>query len=166
MAKENNKRGRRAFLGAAGSAAFTTAVMPLLGSTPAQAKPSGEKMKVALVGTGSRGSGLWGKTLHDNYSDVLEFVGLCDINRKRMAFAKEHMGVDCRTFTDFDEMVRKTRPDTVIVTTMDSFHAKYICRAMELGCDVITEKPMATDEKMCQNIIDTERQTGRKAARA
>ena len=33
---------------------------------------------------------------------------------------------------------------------------------MELGCDVILEKPMATDEKMCQNILDTERRTGKK----
>ena len=71
---------------------------------------------------------------------MVEFTGLCDINRKRMEFVKQYMGVRCPTFTDFDEMVRTTKPDAVIVTTMDCFHAKYICRAMELGCDVITEK--------------------------
>jgi predicted dehydrogenase len=50
----------------------------------------------------------------------------------------------------------------VIVTTMDCFHAKYVGLAMQAGCDVITEKPMCTDEKMVQEIIDTERRTGRK----
>ena len=134
MAEKNIKQGRRKFLGAAGAAAFTAAAMPLLNSNHALAKSSGDKLKIALVGTGIRGSGLWGKTLYENYSDVLEFVGLCDINRKRMEFVKQHIGVKCQTFTDFDEMVKKTGPDTVVVTTVDCFHAKYINRAMELGC--------------------------------
>ncbi|MCD6307868.1 MAG: Gfo/Idh/MocA family oxidoreductase [Candidatus Latescibacteria bacterium] len=120
------------------------------------------KLKVALVGTGIRGSTMWGKTVKDNYSDVVEFVGLCDINPKRLAFSKSYIGVSCPTFLDFDDMVVTTKPDTVIVTTVDCFHAKYACRAMELGCDVILEKPMATDEKMCQEILDTERRTGKK----
>ena len=32
--------------------------------------------------------------------------------------------------------------DTVIVTTIDRTHHRYIVRAMEAGCDCITEKPM------------------------
>lgn len=163
MSDEMNKRGRRKFLGT-GMAAAVSAVLPLVKPRTAEAKPGNGKLKVAIVGTGIRGSGLWGKTLKENYGDILEFVGLCDINPKRMAFAREYMGLTlCPMFTDFDEMVTKTKPDKVIVTTMDSFHAKYTCRAMELGCDVISEKPMATDEQMCQQIIDTERRTGKNA---
>jgi predicted dehydrogenase len=95
---------------------------------------------------------------------VVEFVGLCDINRKRMAFARNHIGLDCPMFSDkeFDEMIRKTSPDRVIVTTIECFHAKYICRAMELGLDVISEKPMASDEEMIQDIADMMKRTGRK----
>ncbi|MFC1539291.1 Gfo/Idh/MocA family protein [Candidatus Latescibacterota bacterium] len=155
----NKKTGntRRQFLGTA----LTAAAVPLMSSAHAQAQTGG-KLKVALVGTGIRGSGLWGKTLYENYGDVVEFTGLCDINPKRLAFVKEYMGVTCPVFTDFDEMLKKTGPDAIIVTTVDCFHAKYTCRAMELGCDVITEKPMATDEQMCQDIIDTERKTGKR----
>ena len=40
----------------------------------------GKKIKVALVGTGIRGISFWGKRLVEKYSDVLEFVGLSDIN--------------------------------------------------------------------------------------
>jgi len=160
MAKEQPRKSRREFISAAAGAALSTAAVPLMSSASAQAEFAG-KLKVALVGTGIRGSGLWGKTLHENYGDVIEFVGLCDINSRRMEFAREYMGVTCSTFTDFDTMIKKTGPDAVIVTTVDCFHAKYICRAMELGCDVITEKPLATDEKMCQDIIDTEKRTGK-----
>lgn len=63
---------------------------------------------------------------------------------------------------DFDEMIRTEKPDVVIVTTIDRTHHHYIIRAMELGCDVITEKPMTVDEDKCQQIIDTVERTGQK----
>ena len=58
-------------------------------------------------------------------------------------------------------MVEEQKPDVVIVTTIDRAHHKYICRAMELGCDAITEKPMTIDAAKCQQIIDTIKTTGR-----
>ena len=63
---------------------------------------------------------------------------------------------------EFERMIAETRPDTVIVTTKDATHDDYICRAMELGCDVITEKPMTTDAAKCRRILDTQARTGRK----
>ncbi len=158
MPAEKSKIGRRSFLGTAATAALAA---PFIAAGTVRAAPSGKKARIAIVGTGTRGINLWGRTLVEKYSDVIDYVGLCDINPKRLTFARKYMGVDCPTFTDFDTMVRQTKPDRVIVTTKDCFHAKYITRAMELGCDVITEKPMATDEKMCQEILDTERRTGR-----
>ena len=38
----------------------------------------------------------------------------------------------------------------------------YIIRAMQLGVDVITEKPLCTDEQQCQAILDAEKKYGRK----
>ncbi len=159
MEERTGTMGRRTFM----SVAAGTALAAAAGAAPnrqAGEKSSG-KRRVALVGTGIRGSTLWGRTLAGKYSDVLEFVGLCDINRKRAEYVKGYMGVGCPVYTDFDAMIAQARPDTVIVTTMDCFHAKYICRAMELGCDVITEKPLAIDEKQIQEIRDTERRTGK-----
>jgi predicted dehydrogenase len=162
MVKEKNEISRRKFLSSSACAAVGMASLPLLKTRNVWGRTEGRKIKVALVGTGIRGSGTWGKTLMDKYGDVLEMVGLCDINSKRMEYAKRFMGATCPTFLDSKQMITETRPDMLIVTTTDCFHAKYICMAMEMGCDVITEKPMATDEKMCQNIIDTEKRTGKK----
>ena len=67
------------------------------------------------------------------------------------------MGVSCKTYGDFDEMINDGKPDLVIVTTTDSTHHEYIVRGLELGCDVLTEKPMTTDEVKCQQILDAER---------
>jgi predicted dehydrogenase len=132
-----------------------------LSNPVAAAVAEASKKKLALVGTGVRGVGFWGKRVVDNYSDIVEFVALCDINPGRLEYAKKYMKVNCPVYTDFEKMMAETRPDMVIVTTVDSTHHKYIIRAMELGADVLTEKPMTTDEVKCQAILDAERRTGR-----
>ncbi|MGB5360325.1 MAG: Gfo/Idh/MocA family oxidoreductase [Eudoraea sp.] len=119
------------------------------------------KLKIALVGTGIRGITFWGKRLVDEYSDILEFVGLCDINPGRLSFGKEYTGANCPAFTNFEKMIQDSKPDLVIVTTKDSTHHEFIIKAMEMGCDVLTEKPLTTDENKCQAILDAEKKSGK-----
>ena len=64
------------------------------------------------------------------------------------------------SFTDFDELIVKSKPDLVIVTTTDSTHHEFIIKGLDMGCDVLTEKPLTTDERKCQDIIDAERRSG------
>ena len=119
------------------------------------------KLKVALVGTGVRGISFWGKRLVETYPDMLEFVGLSDINPGRLEFGKKYIGAKCPTFTDFRTMVNKTKPDLVIVTTTDATHHEFIIQGLEMGCDVLTEKPLTIDEHKCQQIIDAERKSNK-----
>ncbi len=130
------------------------------GLAVAPANPA--KKRVALVGTGHRGSGTWGVEMVGGWNDYVELVGLCDINSKRVQVAKKLIGVNAPTFTDLDRMLRETKPDLLIVTTRDATHHEQIVRALELGFDVLTEKPMTTDEVKCQKILDAEKKTGRK----
>lgn len=120
-----------------------------------------EKLKIAMVGTGIRGTSFWGKRLVDQYADILEFVGLCDINEGRLAYAKEYIGVSCSSYQDFTQMIQETSPDLVIVTTKDSTHHEFIIKGLDMGCDVLTEKPLTTDELKAQGIIDAERRSGK-----
>ena len=119
------------------------------------------KTKIALVGTGIRGTTMWGRSIVQEYGDLVEFVGLCDINPGRLAFGKDFIGAECPTFTDFDEMLTRTSPDIVIVTTVDSTHHEFIVKALNFGCEVITEKPMTTDAEKCQAILDAQKSTGK-----
>lgn len=121
----------------------------------------GRKLRVTLVGTGVRGSSFWGKRLVDQYPDILEFVGLCDINPGRLEMVKSYMKVDCPTFTNFEKMINETKPDLVIVTTKDSTHHEFIIKGLDMGCDVLTEKPLTTDERKCQDILDAERRSNK-----
>ncbi len=150
------KTSRRKFLASVSMLAAGTA-MPL----SAFGFGSKQKLKIAMVGTGDRGTGFWGRRLLREYSDILEFVGLCDINPGRVAFAKEYIGVTCPTFTDFDKMMLETKPELVIVTTKDAYHHEFIIKGLDMGCDVLTEKPLTIDEVKCQAIIDAERRSGK-----
>lgn len=120
-----------------------------------------EKLKIALVGTGVRGISFWGKRLTEQYSDILEFVGLCDINPGRLEYAKKVIGTSCPTFLNFEEMIKEAKPDLVIVTTIDSTHHEFIIKGLDMNCDVLTEKPLTIDEVKCQGILEAERRSGK-----
>jgi predicted dehydrogenase len=149
---------RRSFVGTAAKLAATTSALSLV-PYPLRAA---RRRRYAIVGTGIRASFMWGRDLVDRYSDVVEFVGLCDPNSKRVEVAKRLMGADCPTFTDFDRMCDEAKPELLMVTTVDAEHSNYIVRALERGIDVLTEKPMVIDEKQCQAVLDAEKRTGRK----
>jgi predicted dehydrogenase len=149
---------RRKFIAGSSAALATTACSAANLSSAANQR----KLRMAIVGTGSRGSFTWGREVVQNFSDVVEIIGLCDHNGKRVEASKQLIGTGAPTFTDFDKMVKETRPDAVTVTTVDAAHARYIIRAMELGCDVISEKPLCTDEEQCQAILDAQKRTGKK----
>ena len=122
----------------------------------------GKPLRIAMVGTGHRGTGMWGRDVVRTYGEKVKFVGLCDINPGRLEFARTHMNVDSPVFTDFDEMLKKTSPEVVIVTTVDATHNYFIVKALDAGIDVITEKPLTTDEVKLKEILDAERRSGKK----
>lgn len=126
-----------------------------------------KKVRYAQVGTGGRAR-MYYEALCSTYMDSCELVGFCDQSQTRMDYAnrmiKEKFGHDpipTYYYTDFEKMVQEQKPDVIIVTTVDRTHDDYIVRAMEMGCDVVTEKPITTDEKKAQKIIDAQKRTGR-----
>ncbi|HAN44602.1 MAG TPA: dehydrogenase [Ruminococcaceae bacterium] len=125
------------------------------------------KKRYAQVGIGGRAR-MFYEAVTGTFSQTSELVGFCDISGTRMDYAnrmiKEKFGagpVPTYNYTEFDKMIKETKPDIVIVTSIDRTHHDYIVRAMELGCDVISEKPMTIDEEKAQQIIDTQKRTGR-----
>lgn len=96
-------------------------------------------------------------------------VGLCDSSVVRATYHRDRLqtkfgyaAVPVYAAADFGRMLRETRPDTVVVCTVDSEHHRYIVEALQAGCDVVTEKPMTTDAAKCQQIFDAVKATGRR----
>jgi len=123
--------------------------------------------RYAIVGLGGR-SRFYYQALAGQYRETSQIVGFCDINYTRMNYANKVLAekfgyppVKTYHAYDFERMIEETKPDIVIVTSIDRTHDRYIVSAMNLGCDVITEKPMTIDEVRCQKILDTVKATGR-----
>lgn len=124
------------------------------------------KKRFAQVGTGGRARFFY-HAVATTYNETSELVAFCDVNQTRMDYANSYLEsvgiskVPTYKHYEFDQMIAETKPDCVIVTSVDRTHDEYIIRAMELGCDVITEKPMTIDEKRAQAILDTQKRTGK-----
>jgi predicted dehydrogenase len=147
---------RRAFVKAAGAVAGASFAGGAALATP----DAGHRLRYALVGTGHRGTGMWGESVLQRYPRTVEMVGLCDTHPRRLEIARGMLGLSCPTFTDFDRLCDETRPEMLAVATVDATHAGIIVRALERGIAVVTEKPMVTDAAQCRQVLEAQRRTG------
>jgi len=124
------------------------------------------KKRYAQVGTGGRAR-MYYEAIATTYKDSCELVGFCDQSQTRMDYSNatlQDLGyhkVPTYEAASFEKMIDETKPDIIIVTSIDRTHDDYIVRAMDKGCDVITEKPITIDEEKAQRIIDAQKRTGR-----
>ena len=152
--------GRRTVLKAAGAAGL------LLAGAPAWSAASSSRKRYAVVGVGSRAR-MFTRAITDKFSDNNEIVGICDRNAGRAALAVKTITATGKSAplafaaADFDRMIKETKPQYVIVTTTDASQDDYIVRALDAGCDVITEKPMTTTAEKAQRILDAVKRSGR-----
>ncbi|WP_369274344.1 Gfo/Idh/MocA family protein [Streptomyces sp. R11] len=130
--------------------------------------PDTAHRRAAVVGLGARAR-LFTEALAGPCADRFELAGFCDVNSRRMAVHNAWLAdadprrapVPSYGAEDFDEMLRRERIDLVVVCTVDHTHDDYIVRALEAGCDVVTEKPMTTDADKARRILDARQRTGR-----
>ena len=125
------------------------------------------KKRYVQVGVGTRAE-LFYNAIASTFSETSEIVAFCDTNRGRLEYARDvlkerynYPEVALYDASEFDKMIEEQKPDAVIVTSIDRTHHKYIVRAMELGCDVVSEKPMTIDADKCKEIMDAIKRTGK-----
>ncbi|MEM6457833.1 MAG: Gfo/Idh/MocA family oxidoreductase [Planctomycetota bacterium] len=124
------------------------------------------RKKYVVVGTGGR-CRMFIDAIRGDFADHAELVGFCDTSVARMRawndYLQDHGHGEVPTYPAerFDDLITETEADVVIVTTVDATHHTYIVRAMELGCDVVSEKPMTTDAEKIEQIFEAIERTGR-----
>lgn len=126
------------------------------------AQDSRGKRRLAIVGTGHRGLGMWGKELLNECGAWVDIIALCDSNPLRLARGKEMLGGAPRAYDDLDALLATEKPETLIVCSRDTDHDGHIVKALEAGCHVVTEKPMAMTAAKVRRILEAERRTGRR----
>ena len=125
-------------------------------------KKMDNKRRFALVGTGNRGTTMWGRELLAGWRGQVDLVAIADTNALRAERARTMIATNAPIYGDVDTMLAEARPDLVIVCTPDDTHDDIVVRALESGADVITEKPMSTTVDKIRRILEAEKRTGRR----
>lgn len=93
-----------------------------------------------------------------------EIVALVDIKVEfAQAMADKH-GLKCRTFTDVKQAITETEANLVFDVTIPASHFTIGTSAMQLGCDVFGEKPLAETMEDCNELVRVAEATGRSHA--
>ena len=97
----------------------------------------GQKVRVAVIGAGD-----FGRNHARVYRELpdAELVGIVDANAERAAKAAAEFST--KVFPDIDSLSGQVNAASVAVPTVE--HARVGCRLLELGIDVLVEKPMAS----------------------
>jgi hypothetical protein len=126
--------------------------------------PPSERIVMAGLGIGGRGSGVLGWMLPE--PDV-QFVAICDAkkaqreNVKRMIDTR-YGNTDCKMYPDIREfLATRTDIDGVLIATGDRWHALAATWAMRSGKDVYSEKPSCMTIAEGQMVVETARRYGR-----
>jgi len=121
-----------------------------------------EKLKIGVVGLGRFVEIAHMPTyFNSRYAENIEVQALCDVNADRVKEWRQKYNIPAG-YTDAKEMLTKEKLDAVVVVTPDHLHTGIVCQALEAGCDVLVEKPLATDIVECHQIIQTARRTRRR----
>ncbi|BBI32980.1 Gfo/Idh/MocA family protein [Cohnella abietis] len=91
----------------------------------------------------------------------VEIVALVDIKLEFAQAMAERHGLTCLTYTDIKHAIEETGANLVFDITIPASHFAISTAAMELGCDVFTEKPLAESLEECLEIIRISNRTGR-----
>lgn len=120
-----------------------------------------KKIKVSIIGIGGRGTTYIDRMVkeHGGY----ELVSICDINPERIALAKTLFGIpDVQVFLNEDDFFKEKRGDLCVVSTQDQDHVRHAIKALELGYDVLCEKPISNQENEVRELLKAQKKYGKK----
>ena len=124
-------------------------------------KEKNQKFTVAVLGCGSRGACYMSHM--KKTPDRFEIVALCDWNKKQLEKTHSLLGLENTVdFSDAEEFLSEKRADVLVIATDDRYHVPQCVKAMELGYDILIEKPLSDSREELELLLETQKNTGRK----
>lgn len=108
------------------------------------------RLRVALCGLGEIGQYHLGAI---QACDAAELVAVSDLDPDLAEDAVAESGGRADPFTDIDRMLAEEEIDLIDVCLPHNLHRPVALAAIEAGCHVLLEKPMAIDLESCDEII-------------
>ncbi|SFQ40963.1 Gfo/Idh/MocA family protein [Caldicoprobacter faecalis] len=119
-----------------------------------------DKVRIGVVGIGNMGSA------HAKYlaaGDVpnAELTAVCDINPKRLEWARDNLGEHIKLFENAEAMFESKAVDAVIIATPHYDHPPLAISAFKRGLHVLIEKPAGVYTKQVREMNEVAEKSGK-----
>jgi predicted dehydrogenase len=147
---------------AAGAIVFPTVIPSSVLGQDGSVAPS-NRMVMGAIGVGSQGSGNMRGFLGKK---EVQMVAVCDIDKTHRDRAKSRVdkrygNSDCRTYSDFRDVVERDDIDALSLALPDHWHSIPVVMAARAGKDMYGEKPLARTIREGRIMVDTVNRYGR-----
>lgn len=120
-----------------------------------------EKLTVAIIGLGCRGADSYGQRMLKD--DRFKITAICDIRKGKVdRFEKEFNVEPSNCFLDENEFFKTKLADVCVIATQDRDHVRHCLKALELGYDILLEKPITPILDECYALLEAQKRYGGK----
>jgi predicted dehydrogenase len=121
-----------------------------------------DKARAVVLGCGGISNAWLGTS---TVREDVEVVALVDLRREAAERQAEKFDLsDALICTDMEEALQKTRPDVLFNLTTPEAHCPTTLTALQHGCHVLTEKPLADSMDNARRMVEAARAAGRTLA--
>jgi predicted dehydrogenase len=117
-----------------------------------------KKLRILVVGCGNMGSS-HAEAYH--HMDEFEICGLVSTGNSKLVL-NERLGGSYALYDDYETALAATSPDCVCISTYPDTHESYVLKALEAGCHVFVEKPLADTVEGSLKIVEAAKKANRK----
>jgi len=117
-----------------------------------------KKVRVGIIGCGAIAEHVHVPDYHA--CPQAELVAFCDALKDKAESLAKQFAPEARVYTDYKKMLKDGGVDAVSVCLPNIYHGPATIAAINAGCHVMVEKPMATSAEEAQRMIDAAKKKG------
>ena len=113
-----------------------------------------QKIRVLVVGAGNMG-----RSHALAYASIPEFeiAAVCTRSKESRASLMNDLPTGTPEVDDYEKALLEVKPDAVCISTYPDTHYPYAKMALDAGCHVFTEKPLAENTEQCRELVNLAR---------
>lgn len=118
-------------------------------------------LDIAIIGLGGRGGYAYGTYLIE-HKEKFRITAICDIDPIRLHKWGDLMGVPKENrFATEEEFWKEKRADVLFITTMDRLHIRMAHSGLDLGYNLLVEKPLSDSKEEINSLVEHAHKTNR-----
>ena len=121
---------------------------------------SGKIITISIIGAGGRGAEAYGRYIY-SLKDQYKITSLCEVNAYRLKkYGDAYEIPESERFLDEDDFFANKRSDVLVIATMDRDHVRQAVKALDLGYDLVLEKPISEDVEELRMLVKKAKEKG------